>query len=359
MNLQTLRDILILIVITLVMAVAASAFGDSIRLHDQVGVEQPRVLLRDVAELQGQTAGRLGDMVVAHFAPGQSRLTVRLAEVRRKLSDDGRVNWATLTLKGYVACRVERLEDEPTLIGPGDEPSPVIANPYDEVDLNSPVTIRDRLIEQIAQRAGTPRTDLRITFAARDEALLRSSAWADRLVYEPQSVSPLGRVPIVVRRYRGDELVETHRVVADVARRTTAVVTTRGVGRGQTFAPGDLALRQVYLSRDDGEPLAAVSDAVGQVAAALLRRSTVLYPKHVSLPRLVRRGQIITVRCIRGGVEVTTIARAEADGAAGELIKVRNERSRQSYPVRVTAMRQAVAITSDAATEPQPQRAAP
>ena len=86
---------------------------------------------------------------------------------------------------------------------------------------------------------------------------------------------------------------------------------------------------------------------VGQVAAKMMRQGAIVYPEQIKSPRMVRRGQIITVRCIFGGLEVKTIARAREDGAAGDIIQVRNERSRDDYPVKVTAMGHAVALLAE------------
>jgi flagella basal body P-ring formation protein FlgA len=53
-------------------------------------------------------------------------------------------------------------------------------------------------------------------------------------------------------------------------------------------------------------------------------------------PRLVSRNQAVTVRYVSGGLEITMMGRAMADGVAGENISVMNTKSRELVQGTVT-----------------------
>ena len=337
--------------IAMLLAIVSSALAESqsIRLHDQASVKSDQVRLRDVAELKGTNTQTLSEIVVATLGPNEQNTTVTLTRVRDQLSQHG-VNWGKLSLRGYAQCNVTRLTNDSRLADDtGDvatfqaAPAPLIANPMEEISLGSTITLRERLIEFIAKFAETDPTELRITFADHDDPALSQSTWHDRYEFEPISSTALGRVPIVVRRFRDDHLVDSTRIMVDVAKRYMAAVATRSIGRGQMFTPGDVEIREVYL---DGAatPVADLAQVIGETAGAIVRAGTVLYDDDLRSPLVARRGQLMTVRCISGGLVVKTVGRAKEDGSRGQIIQVRNERTREYYAVRLTGTQQGIAI---------------
>ena len=87
-----------------------------------------------------------------------------------------------------------------------------------------------------------------------------------------------------------------------------------------TLTPRNLGeLREGYLIDPD--------DVVGMAARSNLRADAVLYQRHLAAPRLVVRGETVTVAARHGHVQVTTQAIALSDGVYGEQVEVRNPRS--------------------------------
>ena len=205
------------------------------------------------------------------------------------------------------------------------------------------MTLRGRIIEWIEQRTGANRDELRIDFSERDAATLALPALDERYEFQALSRSVLGRLPIQARQLHTGRDVISHKFIVDVARRTVAVVATRSIGRNQTVQEGDVALRQVYLDRSGAEPVHDTAEVTGRVALTVLRAGAMIYPDHVRSKRLIRRGDIIDVRCLVGGLAIDTVARAMKDGSVGEVIPVRNEhpKSRRTYLVRVSGPRRA------------------
>jgi flagella basal body P-ring formation protein FlgA len=224
------------------------------------------------------------------------------------------------------------------------ETATAIANPKAVVALGGPVTVRDRVVELIAKLSGADKNDLRITFADGDEKLLsRPAVGGERFEFEPLSSTGIGRVPVMVRRWRGQKMT-TERVTADVSRRYLAVVATGAVSRGEVLTGDDVEIKEVYLDESRGTPMADLSRVVGQECTAQLRAGAVVFASSLKSPVLVKRGDMMTVRCIVGSLVVKTTARAVEDGSMGDAIQVRNERSRGTFYVKVTGSQEGLAV---------------
>jgi flagella basal body P-ring formation protein FlgA len=353
-NLGGVRLMTLALVIALAMGAAAPA--DTIQLRRGARVSDADVLLRDVARLDGAAAEAFAGLKVAALGSTGGATNVTLAAVRNALEEHG-VNWAHLTLSGFAACRVERTQAEAPADAKQAAPAaptaaaaePVVANPTQEISLSTPITLRDRVVEMLQGLAGNESGELNITFADRDQDDLKTPVLDQRLTFEPVGRGPLGRVPVVVRRYRGDELLGTHRVTADVSRRVLAVTTTRSVTRGQTITADDVELREVELNDAREEPLTDVKAVVGLVARLSMQKGVTVSARSVRAALMAERGDLITVHCLAGGLMIKTVGRAMQDGAQDDVIEVSNERSRKTYPVRLTGPKQGVMVVDEPA----------
>ncbi len=346
--------------------------ADDVRLRSRAEARGPEVTLGDIADLSGDDAAALRTMIVGRFGAGQATVRIALRDVRQCLQDGG-VNWALLSLKGFGSCQVTRgVAQEavaPAAVMPDavDEavpfvsaeapiaaPAVVLANPRQAVGVDTPMTLRDRALNWIEEWTGIARSALRISWSERDLATLAAEAVGDRYEFAPRSRSTLGRLALQIHRYRGDELVDTYTLNPEVERRVIAVVAKRTISRRDMIAPDQVELREVYLDRDDLAYLTDPEEVTGTQAATLLRADTIVQARHVRIPPVIKKGDLVQVRCFVGNLVITTQALALDDGARDDAIRVRNERrdSRLAYTVRVTGPRQAVLDRHDVSAPP-------
>jgi len=363
---------LILVNFLVILVLAASAAADAVRLRPRASAADAKVRLADVADLDGRIALDLADTVVATFGARSNRLTVTSASIRQILAKTG-AHMGLLSVRGHMRCVVRRLEntggDAQTAHGSAVLPAgaanedlsgnpstgpigtatlsavaaPVISNAARPIHVGTDVTLGDRLTSWLGRRGSIAADELNVVFPRRDAAMLAREALRDSYEFEALSRAKIGRIPIVVIQRRGGEVTASHRMTVQVARRVEALVATATIGRHQTLRPEKLALRSVLLDRDV-EPLTRVEDAVGKMAATVLRRGMLITSEHLQARRLIRRGDMIDVHCVVGGMVIKTVARAMSDGSEGETIRVRNEhaKSRRTYMVRVVGAYQAV-----------------
>jgi len=318
------------------------AAADQVRLLDAAGATGDRVTLAQVAELEGDAAVALGDLVVYELARTQDHGTVTLKRVRQVL-DHAEVNWARLSLKGFAACAITRVPAEkPVIEAPV---KPIAANPVAPVTTEQPTVLAEVITAHLAGMLGVDVDELHVEFAERDRAALAAASLDGRLEIEPTNRRVLGRSTLRVRRYEGVELTQTMVFTAHVSRRALALVATEPVRRGEPIVEAEVELREALIDDDRVEPITDRSLVAGQTAARSLDAGQVITPQHLQPVLLVKRGQVVKVRSLAGALVVRVNALALEDGGRGDVVRVRNQTSREEFIVRVTGSREAMAVS--------------
>lgn len=353
----------------IVCVVAGVCEADLIILNDRAAVAGDTVTLANIAQLHGDAAEKLADVEIAKITGGDQ--VVQMVDVRRKLSEAG-VHWGKVTLRGatrIVVAGRDRGGDTPKerRENPDDARTHIAANLVGAVDLGSttppvqPVaakteptdqrldamarparTLRRILVEMILERISAHPSDVRLTFDGDSEAVLDLTDADFRFEIEPVGSRPVGRVPIIVRRYQAGQIAGTERIRVDVAVRRAVVVAQRTLGRKQTIAASDVSVEIRWLDTMTAEPLADASALVGQRIVGMVREGHVLTADDVTAPVMVKRGQMTTVRVVSGALVLKTVARALDDASSGDSIRFRNDRTREEFIARVTGPQEAI-----------------
>ncbi len=335
----TIRRMLMLLVAALVLALGMATRADSVQLFDEVGVTGEQVTLKDVAKLEGPAAIKHGDLVLMSLNQQRGEYTVTLDTVEDALTKAD-VNWGLVSLRGYNECRVTRLI-EPESMGP-EAGQAVAANIETPIGLQTSLTLRARVEQHLAEHVGLHADELRIGFSERDAKKLDLPILGRSIEIEPTSQNTLGRVPLKIRLYEGRQVSESLHVNASVQRVMLAVVTTGPVTRGQTYTRDDLQVRECVIDNDDITPITDPALAIGQQATASLRGGDILAVRSVRPPVLVKRGELVEVRCFVGGLVIRTVGIAKEDGTLDSAIRIRSESSSDTFLATVTGRREAV-----------------
>jgi len=115
------------------------------------------------------------------------------------------------------------------------------------------------------------------------------------------------------------------------------LVLTRALSRGTVVATGDLRVEQRDVATLRGAYLQRPADAVGRTLRRHLAAGSVLGAPLLESTALVRRGERVKLVASSGGLQVFSHGRALADGSRGEVVAVRNLRSRRVVEGEVTA----------------------
>lgn len=108
-----------------------------------------------------------------------------------------------------------------------------------------------------------------------------------------------------------------------------AVVAARPLARDAHLAEGDVRLMAVDLAQLPADYLADPQQAVGMTLKRPLANGVALGLTMLQAPRVVRRNEHVTILAEVAGLEVRMEGQALADGASGQVIRVRNSLSKR------------------------------
>ena len=97
-------------------------------------------------------------------------------------------------------------------------------------------------------------------------------------------------------------------------------VLTHAVARGERLATDDFAVEARTAAQGRGALSSA--DAAGKEATRNLAAGSIVRAPDVIAPRLVRRGEPVSVTVRSGALAIATPGRALGGGAAGDLVRV-------------------------------------
>jgi flagella basal body P-ring formation protein FlgA len=126
-------------------------------------------------------------------------------------------------------------------------------------------------------------------------------------------------------------------------------VAIRPLRMGETLRPSDIELRTVAATAPIGPEPPKVEELVGKELKRGLSAGQPIATELLQTPRLVHRGDLVTVRSIAPGIVVTARGRASEEGGRGDLVTVELTDSREKILARVSD-RQAVEVYAGSAT---------
>jgi flagella basal body P-ring formation protein FlgA len=316
------------------------------------------ILLSDIADIDPPTSpegGRIGQVVVAKFDASAGFVTISVSHAREAMDKAG-VSWAKTTLRGS-SCRVTSGAAGPVAASPEPlttkaAPSSAVPQPMDVADAG---TVRGAIAERLAGLYGVAMEDLRLAFDTPDEAFLSQATTngqgTRRVDVQPTSGGASARTPVNVFIYDGDRLTQT-RLVSTRALVNRAVVTARApIMRSQPISPDMVEASRQWLA-PNAKPSATPDQVVGQVASRPIATGAVVTSADITAPVVCKRGDIIWVHVLSGGMSVKAKARAMAQARDGERVQLKLDGSDRTFTARMSGPGRAVMVTDDAPDAP-------
>lgn len=140
--------------------------------------------------------------------------------------------------------------------------------------------------------------------------------------------------PVIVR-VDGREVTFLELPVTLVQRMQLPVL-REALPRGVALQPELLELREVTLTHAVPDLVVSGDELVGLVAGQAMRPGQPLSRKAFVQPIAVRRGDLVRVRALQGGLTVETKAVAMHTGQMGDVITMRNTKSFRNFSARVS-----------------------
>ncbi len=106
-------------------------------------------------------------------------------------------------------------------------------------------------------------------------------------------------------------------------------VAARPLVRGDVLSRDDVVMERKDVSRINGGYFDDATALVGYELRQSVPAGRMLYSRMLQRPKLIRRGDKVTVLAVVGGLEVRVMGQALADGGKGQMIRVRNLSSKR------------------------------
>jgi flagella basal body P-ring formation protein FlgA len=114
------------------------------------------------------------------------------------------------------------------------------------------------------------------------------------------------------------------------------LVSSRPLGRNTTISAADLILEKRDISKIRTTPITDMTEAIGLVTRFHIAQGMVLSENLLELPKLVARGQQVTILAQGPGLTISATGVALVDGVMGELVSARNILSNKTISGVVT-----------------------
>lgn len=335
----------VFLALLVVMSVVSLARGqDSVELRSSARVDgKSAVLLRDVADLKGEAAKAVGDVVVLEKLPageGEGAAlwpTVDIAQVRRALEAKGGVNWGRLMLRGS-SCVLKRPVAEVAK-------APVSAS-VDKVEASKSApgapTVRDLVAPRLAQTFGVELAKIRVAFDDSAKELLDTSVTARTCELTPLGIAE--KVPMSVRVYDQDRVAASGTIRVTVRVQRTVLVARTSMKKGDALGVADVTSEERWVS-----PTADLADTsmIGGITRTKLSAGQLVQGSDVEAAVVVKKGDLVSVSCVSASVVVKAIARATQDARAGDVIKFEHtDTKKRSFLARVSGPGRAVSTAA-------------
>ena len=163
---------------------------------------------------------------------------------------------------------------------------------------------------------------------------LRLDACAEHPVAEPPAVRSANATVTV----RCSAPAWTVYVPVRISDLRPVLVLARAAARGEALSASLLSVQERDVAQLPFGYFEDVEAVTGHELRRPLAAGAVLTPNDAEPPRLVRRGEAVTVIGRSGGIEIRAGGTALGDGARGERVRVRNDSSRRVVEGTVTAL---------------------
>ncbi len=233
---------------------------------------------------------------------------------------------------GYIEHMTKKLNTYPggaIIAGVLLFPTMVQAAPFQSID-----SIRTAVTTFVTEQTGHYSSPAQIK-TGRLGARLRLPLCSESInAFQPPGTRILGNTTIGVR-CNGDSPWTIY-VPAFVQIFQPVATTVRPLARGDMITAADIKMVERDLSALKMGYILDSKQPIGMVVKRHIDAGRIITPRLLEAPRLIRRGEQVTIIAESGGIEIRATGKALIDGARGDLIKVRNITSKKVIEAVVT-----------------------
>jgi flagella basal body P-ring formation protein FlgA len=332
-----------LMLITLVLAsLPLAARGADISLRRQATMSNSIVRLGDIADITSTDEAEKNELAAVPLLPAPApgtQLVLDIAKLRELLSFAG-VDIRTLQIRGSQNIAISTPAIEVETPQPQSKP---LASPIGSAVRVAPTRPdRQATAEHIAAaitaylRKQTNHDLWNVTVTPDNDLVDLDWHFGAQIVVSGGQAPYAGRQRFDLSGIGSEKHV---RAFAAVDRVETVAFAMRQIEAGDFVRATDVELRP-YVGNTPGQAAMSLESVISKEAIQAIRPGAMVLNSQLRSPRLVRKGERVSVRARAGGVTVHTYATAQQDGSMGDLIAVQALEGKERYSARVSGLRE-------------------
>ncbi len=193
-----------------------------------------------------------------------------------------------------------------------------------------------KLALNFIQKHYSDETKTRITFARWDSRIKLSQCDSNKImVFYPGKQHRLGNVSVGLRCSEKSKWTIYLRAYVTVKR--DIVHARRFISRGTVISKDDLVIDNIEISNANTKFFHTTLDIIGKVAKRNITIGKKISATTLKLAIIIKRGQEVVIVAHTGGILIRTKGKALSDGAKGQVVKVKNSRSKRELQATVIA----------------------
>ncbi len=287
------------------LALIQYAGAETLTLKEEAFVKGPKVLLGDIAEIEGENAGTLASIVLGSAPqPGESR-QLHASLVESRLRTAGVKN---VSVKGAPHVRTTTLHTEvtPDMIAESLRIFIQSQMPWDPANTEIDVPIPQ-------ESAVVPEGELSLVWRANPQyRYLGEGAFQGTIEVD-------------------GHLQKTLLCRAMVESYANVVLASTDIQRGKPISPGSVETKRMAISSVPAGTATRIEDIVGLIANKTIFPGQPITNRNVAARLVVRRNQVVPVEMRAGAMFIQTRACALNDARAGELVVCANLNSTEQF----------------------------
>jgi flagella basal body P-ring formation protein FlgA len=333
------------IVLTATVATSAAEESQSdkvdIRLWPEVTITHAEIRLGEMATITG-TGDHLEAIRrfwISNKLVENEPLVVRAWDISRRLAEAG-FDSASVKITGAARCEVN-------YVLPKDEKNDAVKKSDDAVSITraarlaGPATletnIRELICKQLSGKNLVKEAKIIINFNPVLQELLALTEPPYHFVVEPQQrdTNWMGLVGLNVNIYRENKLVRKISMLVQVQIQIPVVIATTSINSKAKITRDDIKTVWKEISQFNMKSITSQETIVDSQAKRMIPIGATITNDMIESIPLVRRNQMVTVLYHKGGLEIKLVGKSMDNAGRNEMVKVRNERSKEIFHARV------------------------
>ncbi|MBS1167681.1 MAG: flagellar basal body P-ring biosynthesis protein FlgA [Proteobacteria bacterium] len=196
--------------------------------------------------------------------------------------------------------------------------------------------IKALVVDAAATRMGVAVDNIDITLDGTPSPVAASATAATPAILSDFVLQPeSGRFNATIAIDRGGDQ-QTLAIAGRALETMTVPVLNRPINRRDVIHASDVTTVRIDKRRVPGSAVIDTNDLVDMAAKHPLRAGEVIATADIEPPRVILRGDLVTLQYSRPGLTLSARGRALGDGAKGDLVSVLNEQSKRTIQGVVT-----------------------